>query len=151
MQLTISDAVVAQLVRERLTAATVHTSAPGTLPAIGEGHSGGQYAGLTISEGAPHLLVLLPGDEGDLNWEDAKRWAAKQGGALPSRIDQLVLFANLKSEFKADFYWSGEQRADEPRYAWYQNFGNGRQDYSHTNDTLRARAVRRLPLSNSVI
>src|SRR5688572_13285667 len=69
-----------------------------SLPAIGAKMESGIYAGLSIENERPVALVLLPGDE-KLTWHDAVTWAEKQGGALPSRIDQLVLFKNLKGEF----------------------------------------------------
>jgi hypothetical protein len=49
---------------------------------------------------------------------------------LPSRIDQLVLFKSVKSEFKDAYYWSGEQRAADVGYAWGQGFGYGYQGFS---------------------
>ena len=112
---------------------------------IGEAYQGGIYAGMSLHEGLPVELVLLPGDE-ELKWEDAKAWAEKQGGSLPSRIDQLVLLQNLKSEFKERAYWSSEHYAGDSAYAWYQTFSYGYQDDTHKGGRLRARAVRRLPI-----
>lgn len=117
----------------------------GTLPAIGSTYGGGIYAGLSVDGEQPVALVLLP-DEESLPWNDAVAWAEKQGGALPSRIDQLVLFKNLKAEFKEAWYWSGEQYAGCSVYAWYQYFGDGYQNNGLKDDECRARAVRRLPI-----
>jgi hypothetical protein len=116
-----------------------------TSPEIGEAYEGGIYAGLSLHDGLPVELVLLPDDE-ELKWVDAVAWGEKQGGSLPSRIDQLVLLQNLKSEFKERAYWSSEQDAGDSAFAWYQSFSYGDQ-FSYPKDgKLRARAVRRLPI-----
>jgi hypothetical protein len=114
-------------------------------PAIGAAYQGGIYAGLTVHDNAPAELILLSGDE-ELNWQDALAWAEKQGGTLPSRIDQLVLFKNLKSEFQEAYYWSSEQSAHNDAFAWIQSFTYGYQSYFHKSNFHRARAVRRLPI-----
>lgn len=46
----------------------------------------------------------------------------------------------------ADWYWSSTQHVSASDYAWFQSFLNGYQSYSLTDDKLRARAVRRLPI-----
>lgn len=110
----------------------------------------GTYAGITIHDNAPMRLVLLPGDfEGD--WDAAGRWAKDQGGDLSSRIDQLVLWQNLRREFQQTYYWSAEQYAPVAGFAWFQNFNNGHQGLYRKSEKLCARAVRRLPLSPSPI
>lgn len=86
---------------------------------------------------------LLPGEAVGVTWEEAVAWAKEQGGELPTRQEMLVLYANLKDEFQADWYWS-EQHEDGPDYAWVQLFLNGNQNYSHKSDRSRARAVRRI-------
>jgi hypothetical protein len=107
---------------------------------------GERYAGLILSEqGTPsHHLILLPGDAEDLTWEQAGEWAKNQGGELPSRAEQSLLFANLKSEFQDAWYWSGQQHEKESGWAWYQGFGYGSQDGIREGCECRARAVRRL-------
>ena len=106
---------------------------------------GEHYAGLVLAEnGKPsHHLVLLPGDAGDKTWEQAKAWATEQG-ELPTRAEQSLLFANLKSEFEGAWYWSSQAHESESSWAWCQLFRNGTQYYSHERYELRARAVRRL-------
>ncbi|MDE2097802.1 MAG: DUF1566 domain-containing protein [Patescibacteria group bacterium] len=97
-------------------------------------------------EGDPdYHLVLLPGEAEAIKWEEAKKWAADRDGELPTRREQSLLVANLKGEFKNEWYWSGERHEDE-RYAWYQRFSVGNQLYYGTNIKLRARAVRRLTI-----
>jgi hypothetical protein len=114
-----------------------------TLPAIGAAYEGGIFAGITTDGAQAYALVLLPGDE-ELKFKDANEWAAKQGGVLPSRIDQLVLFQNLKAEFQPRWYWSSEQCVGLAAYAWCQGFNYGNQTSTHEDCGLRARAVRRL-------
>ena len=106
---------------------------------------GEQWAGIIIGkDGEPnHHLILLPGEADSIDWPDANEWAAEQGGELPSRREQALLYANLKEQFKPEWYWSGEQHENKS-YAWYLNFSYGDQDTSYTDDRLRARCVRRL-------
>lgn len=112
---------------------------------IGAKYEDGIYAGLSIENERPVALILLPGDT-QAPWKDAIAWAEKQGGMLPSRIDHLVLFKNLKGEFKETWYWSDEQYANASGYAWTQLFGNGYQNYDFKSNVYRARAVRRISL-----
>lgn len=116
------------------------------LPAIGTEWQGGIYAGLSIDDNKPVALVLLPGSIEDATWDKAGTWAKEQGGELPSRIDQLVLFKNLKSEFKEAAYWSGEQCAGLSDCAGTQSFNYGGQGGWRKDTTYHARAVRRIPL-----
>jgi hypothetical protein len=95
-----------------------------------------------------YYLILMAGELEKTNWEDAKKWAEKQGGdlpsSLPSRREQALLYANLKEEFQKDWYWSNEQHASKSSNAWYQGFEAGDQTYTTKYCKLRARAVRRL-------
>ena len=121
-------------------------STRGIPQALIELKSGERYVGIVLdADGEPsHHLILLPGDAADLKWEDAKNWAAEQGGELPSRNEQSLLFANLKGQFQGAYYWSNQQYETESSWAWCQGFSTGRQDSTHEYDELRARAVRRL-------
>jgi hypothetical protein len=107
------------------------------------------YAGLILGKnGEPdYHLVLLPGDVDDVTWDQAKAFAKKAGGELPTRREQSLLFANLKEEFKERAYRSGEAYASDARYAWGQDFLLGDQYDGRTLNQLRARAVRRLIIS----
>ena len=107
---------------------------------------GERYAGLiTAKDGeCSYHLILLPGDADDINWENAKAWAAGQGGELTTRREQSLLFANLRDQFENRGYWSCEQHSSEPGWAWRQGFGSGVQGSGHKSTELRARAVRRL-------
>lgn len=91
-------------------------------------------------------IILLPGDNERASWQDQLAWAKSIGGDLPNRIEQAMLFANCKDQFKEAAYWSNQQDADESGWAWYQYFVRGTQDGFGTRYALRARAVRRLPI-----
>ena len=112
--------------------------------------SGEHYAGIVIGkDGEPsYHLVLLPGQADDITWDNAMKWAGKQGGeyvaSLPTRREQALLYANLKEEFEERVYWSCEAHESESGWAWYQDFYDGFQSYYRKGDEFRARAVRRL-------
>ena len=115
---------------------------------------GERYAGLILGkDGDPsYHLVLLPGQADDITWEKAMEWAGKQGGeyvaSLPTRREQALLSANLKEEFEERAYWSCEAHESESGWAWYQSFLIGGQISNHRLNELRARAVRRLVISD---
>lgn len=112
-----------------------------TLPELKDGE---KYAGLILVDGKPsHQVVLLDGDV-RMVWEEALAWAAEQCGDLPSREEQALLYANLKAEFKPDWYWSNTQYSRGSAYG--QTFEHGTQDIGGKSSRLRARAVRRLPI-----
>ena len=108
--------------------------------------SGEQYAGIILSfdETPAYHLILLPGEKNNIQWAAARGWAADQGGELPSRREQSLLFANLKDQFTPDFYWSSDQDEDFSSLAGCQNFGDGYQDDAGVRGRLHARAVRRV-------
>ena len=124
-------------------ASTAHSAIE--LPALAEGET---YVGAIVSACGTysHHTILLPGDHDDSTWQAAMKWAADLGGDLPNRIEQALLFATLKDQFKQDWYWSNTQHGAYSACAWCQDFDYGRQLSSNTNYTLRARAVRRLPI-----
>ncbi len=112
-----------------------------TMPGLAKGE---RYAGIILEKGKPaHHLILLPAEQTSITWTDAVAWAKKQGGELPSRREQSLLFANLKEHFKERFYWSAEQPAGYAAYAWGQGFGHGGQGYWRKGGTDPACAVRR--------
>jgi hypothetical protein len=110
---------------------------------------GGMYAGIVRGEeGQPdyHLFLIASRDNKQFTWEQAMAAAAELGGALPTRREQAILFGNLKDQFQPDWYWSSEQYAPDPCYAWFQYFDDGYQDDFRMSAEGRARAVRRLPI-----
>ncbi|HDR9093338.1 DUF1566 domain-containing protein [Burkholderia vietnamiensis] len=90
-----------------------------------------------------HYLILLPGEAESMTWDQAREWAEQQGGELPSRREQSLLFTNLQGEFESAWYWSGEQHEEESGWAWAQCFDYGLQLNDRQLSELRARAVRR--------
>ena len=124
-----------------------------SLPALGAAMEGGKFAGITTGkDGKPYMLVLLDSQFAGvtLNWKDALAWCAElgHGADLPNRVESAMLFANLKSEFAEDWYWTNEHQSG---WAWYQCFSYGYQGDFGKSSEFRARAVRRLPFSPSVI
>ena len=108
---------------------------------------GEHYAGIALKDGKPsHHLVLLPGEAVDVTWDKAVAWAKKQGGELPSRQEQSLLFTNVKEHFQPRYYWSAEEYASGSACAWSQGFDDGYQDGWHKGDENRARAVRRVAI-----
>lgn len=109
---------------------------------------GETYAGLILGkDGQPdYHLVLLPGQQESINWEDAQKWAESVGGAIPDRRESSLLFANCKEHFKPAWYWSCEHYAHYDAYAWLQDFNYGFQDITRESFQLRACAVRRIYL-----
>ena len=113
-------------------------------PPLNEGEI---YIGLIgDANGEAYHLVLLPGDNDDATHQAQLEWAKSIGGDLPNRIEQAMLWANHRDQFKKDWYWSNETHHDESAWAWFQYFGYGNQTLSTQYDELRARAVRRLPI-----
>ena len=104
------------------------------------------YAGLILGKDGSkdYHLILLPGQANDVTWPDATKWAQTIGGELPTRREQSLLFANLKDQFEARWYWSGETHASASVCAWSQDFYYGDQDYYHEDYKFRARAIRRI-------
>lgn len=93
-------------------------------------------------------LILLPGEVESGTHEAAAEWAASIGGELPNRYEQALLFAHHRNQFQYDWYWSAA-RHGSTLYAWEQGFGNGHQGITHRSAWLRARAVRREPISEA--
>ena len=115
-----------------------------TIPQLNEGE---HCVGIIGDQsGNLHHVILLPGDREDVNFKDAKEWAASIGGSLPNRIEQAMLWARCRDQFEQEWYWSEEVYERNPSYAWCQYFGSGGQVSYHQNLERRARAVRRLPI-----
>ena len=108
--------------------------------------AGEHYAGIILGDdGIPaHHLILLPDAAEDISWADAKEWADKNSGELPSRREQSLLYANLPEQFDGAWYWTSTQHTSDSDSAWCQDFGDGLQYDYHKDGRLRARAVRRL-------
>ncbi|WP_186200619.1 DUF1566 domain-containing protein [Burkholderia gladioli] len=107
--------------------------------------AGERLAGAILNDDGTiaHYTILLPGDVDDVAWSAAKDWAAQQGGELPTRREQSLLFTNLRDEFESAWYWSAEAHESNSGWAWYQDFDTGGQNGSRQGNEFRARAVRR--------
>lgn len=92
-----------------------------------------------------HHIILLAGDESK-NWKDAMAWAKKQGGDLPDRVEQALLFRDHKDKFKPSWYWSNTPYAGLADYAWIQDFYYGYTRYDPKSYDYRCRAVRRVAI-----
>ncbi len=120
------------------------SSAAILIPALNEGET---YIGcIGDAAGNLHHIILLPGDNDDATWKEQMAWAKSIGGDLPNRIEQAMLFANFRDQFKRIWYWSCETHASDSDCAWLQYFDGGHQTSGHEDYKLRARAVRRLPI-----
>ena len=114
--------------------------------ALPELNPGERYLGAILSaDGSKrHHVILLPGEIEEATWNKAMEWAAGIGGDLPDRVEQALLFACMKDEFKPNWYWSNTQHASVSHNAWHQYFLNGYQGSILKSAEGRARAVRRL-------
>ena len=106
---------------------------------------GEEYAGLILGMDYPaYPLVLLPGDSSDVSWPPAVDWANGHGGALPTRRELALLFANLRESFERNWYWSSEPHATRAQLVWGQNFASGIQTIYGRPYRGHARAIRRI-------
>ena len=106
---------------------------------------GEHYAGAVLDEqgrAKHHLVLMATRPESELNWQAAMDWAASFGGALPTRQEQALLYANCKPYLEARWHWSCE--TEGLSHAWYCYFNYGNQHYGTRNAEGCAVAVRRL-------
>ena len=154
--IVVDEAAILSIIADRLSGRRYAFVTPSNeTPRIGQPWpgQGGIYAGVMRGRngGADYHLIVGPEIE-ETTWEKAKAKAAEisQDGhsdfSLPFRAEQALQFANVPELFKKEWYWSGEQHAEDADYAWYQFFGYGYQDGTHKHLKLRARAVRRLTI-----
>ncbi len=119
----------------------VHSKQPATA-------KGEIYAGIVLGkkgERSYHLIKLPREMPSKDDWDAAGKWAASVKGALPTRREQALMFANIAEEFQTDTpYWSCEEHAGASSYAWCQWFNHGSQGYWTKASKLRACAVRRV-------
>ena len=116
--------------------------------------SGEHYAGVVLNANGQHMhhLVLMAAQPSkDLAWSAALEWAGRAGGALPTRQEQALLFANCKPHLQPRWYWSCEEHESETSYAWHCNFNDGYQTSYHKSYEGSAVAVRRACAFNPLI
>jgi len=108
---------------------------------------GEHYAGTILDESGQvvhHLVLMAQRPDTQLKWQEAMDWAASVGGALPTRQEQALLYANCKPHLKPEWHWSSETHTDDASYAWGCFFGFGGQNYHHESYEGAAVAVRRV-------
>ena len=108
---------------------------------------GEHYAGAVLDangEHMHHLVLMAARPDAEVTWKDALEWAEQAGGALPTRQEQALLFANCKPHLQPRWHWSCEEHEEDASYAWGCYFGYGTQDYGHKSYEGSAVAVRRV-------
>ena len=65
---------------------------------------------------------------------------------FPAQTNAELFKDGGEQAFNTALYWSSTQHAANSDYAWCQDFYDGNQYYSSTDDELRARAVRRFAI-----
>jgi hypothetical protein len=108
---------------------------------------GEHYAGAVLDANGQHMhhLVLMAAKpESDLAWKAALEWAEEVGGALPTRQEQALLFANCKPHLTPRWHWSCEEHEEEASFAWSCYFNLGDQLTNHKSYEGSAVAVRRV-------
>lgn len=139
----IPEAAIADLWLER---AGLKSEPLTALPRIDQVVAGGKFKGIVRGEnGAPDYLLFDHGEAPErMPWEAAMKWAESQGGSLPTRREQALMFANrAEDEYRKEWYWSSEQYAGYDDFAWMQGFDDGSQGTGHKSNGYRARVVRR--------
>ena len=122
------------------TITVIHEAAIGLDP-------GEHYAGVVLDEAgqvAHHLVLMAQRPDKKLTWQAANEWAASVGGALPTRQEQALLYANCKPHLKPEWHWSSETHADDASFAWHCYFFDGLQLDYHKSYEGAAVAVRRV-------
>ena len=118
-------------------------------PPLNEGEI---YIGLIgDAKGEAYHLVLLPGDNDDATHQAQLDWAKSIGGDLPNRIEQSMLWANHRDQFKKDWYWSNETHHTESSWAWVQRFGSGYQSSATRTPSSALVPSADCPFNHSVI
>ena len=114
------------------------------MPALKKGEV--WICGMVQLDGRVVHTILMPGESKDLKHQDAMDWAKKQGGDLPDRVEQAMLFRDHRKLFQQRAYWSNTTNADFSGSAWGQYFSYGGQSYWGKDRKLLARAVRRVAI-----
>ena len=81
-----------------------------------------------------------------MKWAKGLKIDGHKDYALPERHEQAILYGNVPERFEKEAFWSAAPYAGLASSAWYQGFYGGYQSYDLKGNTLRARAVRRLPI-----
>ena len=109
--------------------------------------AGEHYAGAVLHANGQHmhhLVLMAPRAEQNMTWQAALEWAEAEGGALPTRQEQALLFANCKPHLQPRWYWSCEEHESDASCAWRCVFSDGGQYGNHKSYEGSAVAVRRV-------
>jgi hypothetical protein len=109
---------------------------------------GEHYAGVVLDESGQvthHLVLMAQRPDTKLKWQAAMDWAASAGGALPTRQEQALLYANCKPHLKPEWHWISESY--DASYAWTCHFHFGGQGTILKSYECAAVAVRLIPLT----
>jgi len=109
--------------------------------------AGEHYAGAVLDANGQHrchLVLMAAKAEQDKTWQAALEWAEAEGGVLPTRQEQALLFANCKPHLAPRWHWSCEEHESDASYAWGCGFGYGDQYGNHKSYEGGAVAVRRV-------
>lgn len=110
-------------------------------------HEGEHYAGAVLNDDGTvshHLVLMAEKPEGELEWKAALAWAAGIDGALPTRQEAALIYANCKSHVEGAWHWTSETYEPNESCAWVSSFSSGYQYGDHKDDGYAARAVRRV-------
>ena len=116
-----------------------------SLPQLGQPIDAGIFAGVITRPDGTHCAVIrLPENGTKLTWKKAMTWAKEQGGELPSRPVEALLFANVKAALPSGWHWTSEEAA--ACRAWLCGFPDGDIYFLHKGYEGSAVAVRLIPL-----
>ena len=106
---------------------------------------GEHYAGAVLDENGNHkhhLVLMAQRPIGKLAWQFAMDWATSVDGALPTRQEQALLFANCKPHLDPVWHWSSETHDEDASFAWICSFDFGSQNFVRKSYEGSAVAVR---------
>lgn len=120
-----------------------------TIPPLSEGET---YIGAICNKTVDvYHLILLASESDRAPQEKQIEWAKSIGGDLTNKLEAMMLFCHAKDQFQEEAYWTNETFVDpddpeDTAWAWCQSFSNGYQSNYIKHQSLRSRAVRRLPI-----
>lgn len=115
------------------------------LPAIGKPLAEGIFAGITSTKKGHFAVIKLPQEGSNLTHQQAKAWAKKLGGELPTRPVAAMLFANLKKLLREIWHWTADTQGAPFAYRCY--FTSGYQYYCPKSFEGSAVAVRLIQIT----
>ena len=111
---------------------------------------------LSYSDGPTNTAAMAKAGSALAKWVRGLKIGGHEDWYLPSRVEALVMFGELRSikDFEPDqpdgiardWYWTSTQYAGAEGYAWCQSFKFGDQSSYRKYGCLRARAVRRISI-----